>query len=291
MTAGDLGASKQAIGHHYDAGNDFYATWLDETMTYSGALYDPDDPSEALESAQIRKNDFHVRQAHAAGASRVLDVGCGWGSLLDRLVRVHGVERAVGLTLSDAQAEWIRKHADSSVEVRVEGWADHQPEAPYDAVISIGAMEHFAKPEISIAERIEAYRSFFAHCHEWLKPGGWISLQAIAYGNMKREDFANSFVARDIFPESEFVRLAEIAEACERRFEITSVLQDRKDYERTCSVWLENLRRNRDAAVEAGGEDLVQRYERYLDLCVRGWALGATNLLRIAMRRIDHPRL
>ena len=222
---------------------------------------------------------------------RVLDVGCGWGSLLDRLVRVHGVERAVGLTLSDAQAEWIRKHADSSVEVRVEGWADHQPEAPYDAVISIGAMEHFAKPEISIAERIEAYRSFFAHCHEWLKPGGWISLQAIAYGNMKREDFANSFVARDIFPESEFVRLAEIAEACERRFEITSVLQDRKDYERTCSVWLENLRRNRDAAVEAGGEDLVQRYERYLDLCVRGWALGATNLLRIAMRRIDHPRL
>jgi cyclopropane-fatty-acyl-phospholipid synthase len=291
MKASELGASKRAIGHHYDAGNDFYATWLDGTMTYSGALYDPDDPSEPLESAQIRKNDFHVQQAHAAGASSVLDVGCGWGSLLDRLVGVHGVEHAVGLTLSEAQAGWIGKHADPRVEVRVEGWADHQPDSPYDAVISIGAIEHFAKPEISIAEKIEAYRSFFERCHEWLKPGGWISLQGIGYGNLKREDFAGSFVARDIFPESEFIRLAEIAEASERRFEITSVLQDRKDYERTCAIWLDNLRRNRAAAVAVGGEDLVERYERYLELCVRGWELGATNLFRIAMRRIDHPRL
>lgn len=291
MEIGQLGASKRAIGHHYDAGNEFYATWLDETMTYSGALYDPEIPSESLESAQIRKNDFHIQQAHAAGANRVLDVGCGWGSLLDRLVRIHGVEHAVGLTLSDAQAEWIRKHAKPGVEVRVEGWADHRPEAPYDAIISIGAIEHFAKPEISITEKIDAYRSFFARCHEWLKPGGWISLQGIGYGNLKREDFKGSFVARDIFPESEFIRLAEIAEASERRFEITSVLQDRKDYERTCAIWLANLRNNREAAVAAGGEELVERYDRYLDLCVRGWKLGATNLFRIAMRRIDHPRL
>jgi cyclopropane-fatty-acyl-phospholipid synthase len=291
MTSGELGASKQAIRHHYDAGNDFYALWLDETMTYSGAMYAGDDPSETLASAQVRKNDFHIEQARAVGANRVLDVGCGWGSLLRRLVEVHGVERAVGLTLSKAQGEWIGGRSDPRIEVRVEAWADHQPETPYDAVISIGAIEHFAKPEISIAEKIEAYRSFFSRCHDWLKPGGWISLQAIAYGNLKREDFAGSFVARDIFPESEFVRLSEIAEASERLFEVVRVRQDRKDYERTCAIWLDNLRRNRERAIEAGGEDLVDRYERYLDLCVRGWELGATNLLRISMQRIDHPRL
>jgi cyclopropane-fatty-acyl-phospholipid synthase len=118
-----------------------------------------------------------------------------------------------------------------------------------------------------------------------------MSVQAIAYGNLAREDFAGSFVARDIFPESEFVRLAEIAEASERRFEIVRVRQDRKDYERTCVAWLDKLRRNRARAVLAGGEELVERYERYLELSVRGWQLGATHLLRIAMQRIDHPRL
>lgn len=292
MKPGDLGASKQAIQHHYDTGNEFYALWLDKTMTYSGAIYSGDDPSEALEAAQDRKNDFHAQHARAKGASRVLDVGCGWGSMLNRLVQVHGVEHAVGLTLSNAQAEWIRSRSqDPRIEVKVEAWADHRPEEPYDAIVSIGAIEHFAKPEISIEEKIDAYRNFFARCHEWLKPGGWLSLQGIAYGNMKREDFKNSFVARDIFPESEFIRLAEIAEASERRFEIVTVFQDRKDYQRTCTVWLDNLRRNREAAIEVGGQDLFDRYERYLDLCVRGWELGATHLLRISMRRIDNPRL
>lgn len=286
--ADDRGASSKAIRHHYDAGNDFYRLWLDESMTYSGALYEHDD--ETLETAQLRKIDFHVAQAHAADKPRVLDVGCGWGSVLRRLVETHGVGHAVGLTLSQAQADWIAKRSDPRIEVHVESWADHRPAEPYDAIISLGAMEHFAKPEISIEEKIQAYRAFFERCHDLLVPGGRVSFQAIAYGNLKREDFAGSFVARDIFPESEFVRLSEVAEAAERLFEIERVRNDVEDYERTCQAWLDNLRRNRDAAVAAGGEDLVERYDRYLELCVRGWQLRATNLLRVGMRRIDHPR-
>ncbi len=221
----------------------------------------------------------------------MLDVGCGWGSVLERLVSAHGVQEAVGLTLSEAQAKWIGGRSDPRIRVHLQGWSEHEPDEPYDAIISLGAMEHFAKPEISPAEKMQSYRAFFARCHEWLKPGGWMSLQAIAYGNLKREDFANSFIARDIFPESEFVRLAELAEASERRFEIVRVRNDRRDYERTCAVWLERLRANRDEAVAVAGGELVDRYERYLDLCVRGWQLGATHLLRIGMKRIDHPRL
>ena len=291
MTTPPSGASSSAIRHHYDAGNDFYRLWLDDTMTYSGALYASDDSGETLESAQLRKIDFHIEQARAHGAARVLDVGCGWGSVLDRLVQTHGVQQAVGLTLSEAQAKWIGDHSNGGVRVQLESWADHEPEAPYDAIISLGAMEHFAKPELTVSEKIDSYRHFFTRCHDWLKPGGWISVQAIAYGNLKREDFANSFIAREIFPESEFVRLAEIAEACERRFEIVRLRNDRKDYERTCATWLEKLRANRDAAVTAASEEVVDHWERYLDLCVRGWQLGATDLLRIGMRRIDHPRL
>lgn len=253
-------------------------------------MYAADDPAESLESAQARKIDFHVEQARAQGALRVLDIGSGWGSVLTRLVTVHGVKEAVGITPSEAQAKWIATRSDPGVRVYVESWSEHQPEEPYDAIISIGAMEHFAKPEISVAEKIESYHNFFSRCHEWLRPGGWISLQTIAYGNLKREDFAGSFIARDIFPESEFVRLAEVAEASERLFEIVRVRNDRDDYERTCTAWLEKLRRNRTEAVEVAGVELVERYERYLELCIRGWQLGATHLLRIAMRRIDSPR-
>ena len=136
------GASQDAIAHHYDVGNDFFALWLDRSRTYSCAWYDDDQPT--LEEAQDRKHDRLIEQAHAAGARRVLDVGCGWGALLRRLVDHHGVGAATGLTLSVEQARSIAEHADDRIDVRVENWADHSPSEPYDAIISIGAFEHFA---------------------------------------------------------------------------------------------------------------------------------------------------
>jgi cyclopropane-fatty-acyl-phospholipid synthase len=288
MEERDGGASIGAIRHHYDVGNEFYSLWLDRTLTYSGAMWrDADD----LEAAQIRKLDFHAGCADAAGAGRVLDVGCGWGSLLTRLITRHGVRRAVGLTLSREQALWIESSRPAGVEVRVESWMDHEPGEPYDAIISIGALEHFARVELPVPEKVASYRRFFEQCHRWLRPGGRLSLQAIAYGNLLRDDFRSSFVAREIFPESDFVRLAELVEASEYLFEIEALRNDPEDYERTCAEWLGRLRANRERAEAIAGTDLVAKWERYLDMSVRGWQLRATNLLRIAMRRIDRPRI
>src|SRR5216683_3583229 len=164
------GASPEAIQHHYDVSNDFYQLWLDSTMTYSGALWEE---NNTLEAAQICKIDFHIQQARARNAQRVLDVGCGWGSILERLVKVNNVQYAVGLTLSQSQAAWVASLGQPRIEVRVENWLDHVPVAPYDAIISIGAFEHFAKPTLSNEQKVESYRSFFRSCHAWLKPGGW----------------------------------------------------------------------------------------------------------------------
>src|SRR4051794_26394804 len=198
------GASPEAIRHHYDLSNDFYRLWLDDTLTYSCALWEDGD---TIESAQLRKLDYLIDGARARGAERVLDVGCGWGGLLRRLVETHGVQHVVGLTLSDAQAELAAEVVGRRGEVRVENWIDHEPASPYDAVISIGAFEHFASYGMSREDRLDAYRSFFRRCAKWLPRGGRLALQTNVKGNNVRLDRETAaelrFVLERIFPESE----------------------------------------------------------------------------------------
>jgi cyclopropane-fatty-acyl-phospholipid synthase len=280
------GASARAVQHHYDVSNDFYRLWLDPMMTYSAAMWEAGDDFEA---AQMRKLDFHIAQARAGGARWVLDIGCGWGALLRRLVEAHSVDRAVGLTLSPNQAEWIAALNQARIEVRLESWSDHAPTEPYDAIISMGAFEHFARPNVSDEERIAGYRHFFKRCHEWLKPGGWLSLETIIYEKARREDI-NLFFITEIYPESDLPTLANIARASERLFEIASLRNDRQDAERTWREWLSRLRANRATAVEVVGEEIVARYEKYLKLSIIGFHIANMNLPRLAMRCIDKPR-
>jgi cyclopropane-fatty-acyl-phospholipid synthase len=283
-----LGAGSAAIRFHYDIGNEFWKVWLDPTMTYSCAMWESGDDN--LETAQLRKLDYHVAQARAAGASRVLDVGCGWGSMLTHLVSSHNVEHVVGLTLSDAQAEHLRGIAHDNVEVFVRSWSDYEPAAPFDAIISIGAFEHFARQGLSPQEQIEAYRRFFGACRNWLKPGGRLSLQTIAYGDIPRDrPLRDRFIVDQIFPESELPRLADIARAAEMVLEIESVRNDRDDYVKTLRAWFDRLRARRAEAIAASSEDVVVRYERYLRMFAHSFELGAFTLLRLTMRRIDLP--
>ncbi len=285
------GASQEAIAFHYDVGNDFYQLWLDPTLTYTAALWALDGQAEAmsLEEAQVQKIDFHIRQAQAQGGRRVLDIGCGWGSALQRLVMAHAVEHAVGLTLSPSQATWVGQLDNPRIEVRLEPWETHAPSEPYDAILSIEAFEAFTRPGLSSHDKLDIYRAFFERCHRWLRPGGWLSLQTIAYGNSTPEDL-DGFISQDIFPESELPRLAEVMEATERRFEVVRLRNDRDDYCRTLRAWLGNLKANRQVAIRSVGEDTVIRYERFLRLSIYTFTIGACDLHRLALRRIDQPR-
>ena len=275
------GASVEAIHAHYDTGNAFYRLWLDPTLTYSCALWDG---ADALEEAQLDKLDYHVKQARAAGAARVLDVGCGWGSLLKRLTTTHGVGKAVGLSLSEAQLKHIDAQGLAGVEARLESWTDHVAEQPYDAIIAIGTIEHFVRPETSNEERIGIYRHFFERCRALLRPGGFMSLQTIAYGGIGR--FQASAMS-SIFPESDSPRLAELVEAMERKFEVVSLRNDPEHYARTGRVWLDSIRCHRDAIVALVGEDRTVDYERFLSSGIKGYEAGIFNLFRITLQRID----
>jgi cyclopropane-fatty-acyl-phospholipid synthase len=281
-----LGASPQAIALHYDTGNDFFRLWLDDTMSYSCALWPDDDSGDAgLEAAQLRKIDHHVRQAGAAGAERVLDVGCGWGGVLRRLIDHHGVREAVGLTMSQAQADWIAARPRPGLEVRLEAWADHVPPRPYDAIVSVEAFEAFARLGPSAEEKMAAYRTFFLRCRSWLRPGGRLSLQTIAYETTDARNF-DSFIAAEIFPEQDLPHLREIAAAVERLFEVVQLRNDRLQYVRTLRAWRERLRARRAEALRLIGEAGVVRFERYLRLSTVMFESGNCSLYRIAFRRL-----
>lgn len=285
------GASAASIQHHYDVGNDFYALWLDPGRVYSCALWaDVADPAEPLERAQQRKFDYLIGQANAAGAKRVLDVGCGWGGLLHRLVEVHGVDCAVGLTLSDAQAQYVAGWADGHYDVRVQNWAEHDPAEPYDAIISIGAFEHFADMGLTRAGRIAAYHEFFERCRDWLPPGGRLALQTNVKGNnvkMSRQTVRDMlFIIDKIFPQSELPWTSEIIEASERSFEIVSFRNDADHYARTCREWLRGLLAHRAEAEELVGPATVVDYERYLAAAADAFDRRHLNLVRIGFARV-----
>jgi len=277
------GASKDAVQHHYDCSNEFYALWLDESRTYSAALFEPGD---SLERAQQRKIDHHIAQSRAQSKARVLDVGCGWGATLRRLTQDAGVGTAVGLTLSAAQAEFIRAQSYAGVEVRLESWQDHDRDARYDSVISVGAFEHFARPDLDDSQMVDAYRAFFARCHEWLKPGGYLSLQTIAYGTAKREQI-NQFILEHIFRESDLPTLGHILRAAEGLFEVTLVRNDREHYAETFREWSRRMRAAKSQAIALVGDAEVKKFETYQGLFTIGFHTGAMQLLRLTLRRLD----
>jgi cyclopropane-fatty-acyl-phospholipid synthase len=286
-TLEQVGASATAIRHHYDTGNEFFALWLDRTMNYSSALWEATD---TLETAQYRKMDYHAYEARAAGADSVLDIGCGWGGMMRHLVERHGTKQVTGLTLSQAQAEFIANQRLDRITVRVEGWEQHNPDQPYDAIISIGAIEHFARLDMSASERVQNYRAFFQRCRDFLKPGCWMSLQTFAYGayhsrEINRHSAGTQFLAEHIFRETDPPCLIELVEAWDSQFELVRLRNDRLHYAKTCRVWLENLRASKQAAVEYIGEDSFSHYERYLKLSTVGFQTGKLDLYRITLRK------
>jgi cyclopropane-fatty-acyl-phospholipid synthase len=275
------GASAEAIQAHYDVGNGFYRLWLDPTLTYSCALWAGAD--DTLETAQRRKLDWIAGPAIARGAKSVLDIGCGWGGMLAHL-SAGGVEHGVGLTLSQEQFDYVSALAIPGVEVRLDSWRDHRPTGPYDAIVSVGAFEHFADLDLSEERRMAIYRDFFEACHGWLAPGAPLVLQTIAYGPVPALLGRELFL--EYFPESDLPRPWEIFKACDGLFEVTDVRNDREDYIRTLKAWHRNLRAQRDAAVAEVGEEKVEFYKRYLGASTMMFAARNTVLLRLKMTRV-----
>ncbi|WP_328859492.1 SAM-dependent methyltransferase [Streptomyces sp. NBC_00306] len=259
--------------HPPGAGDTFHRLLLGETMVSSGGYWeDGEDLVETLDEAQERKLDRLVELAGATGARRVLDLGCGWGTLLNRLTVVHGVEHAVGLTHSRIQQRFVTGFGNPRISARVEDWQDHVPGGPYDAAFGINTLEQVVPAGSARDERAAHYRAFFTSVGTALRPGARLVLDILtaqvprAHGRRPVVDLAFLRRAGSPFPTGHIPRLHEVVRGAAGSFDVLEIVDEHASYARACRAWLQRLARCRDVAVVLGGEDAVARYERGLGI-------------------------
>jgi cyclopropane-fatty-acyl-phospholipid synthase len=290
--AGGRGASAAAVRAHYDLSNDFYALWLGPSMMYSSGLWSPQDDAADLDAATRRKIDYFAAALlgdHREGA-RVLDVGCGWGGTLRRWSATHAIRSSVGLTLSAAQHEFLSARPIAGTSVRLEDWAVHDPDDVYDAIVSFGAFEHFARDGSTGVERVDAYRRFFSRCFDWLKPGGRLGLETIAHDGAP--DTASPLgrgplgeIALAVYPESLCPHTCEVVLGFEPYFEVEVLRSDAADFARTTRLWHVALRAHESEASAIVGPATVRQFRRYLVSSEVQFRTRTLTNVRLVLRR------
>lgn len=282
-------STQRDIEVSYDVSNEFFRLWLDEGMHYTSASFLTGD--ETLEQAQIQKCKILADYAEVGPDSLVLDIGCGWGSNLEYLVRERGVKRAHGITLSTAQAEWIGTRALPGVDVKVIDYAEYEPAEKYDALISIEMIDHLCSPEqANKGMAIELYRQYFHRVAQWVEPGSCFGFQAILRNRVPRnrkdlEDLA--FTADVIFPGGLNPRLEELIAAANPRWEVLDVRTQRTSYRKTTAEWLRRMKQHEAHIREKWGDELFDEYDRYLSTCVRAFDMHYSSDVQMKLRRID----
>ncbi|MEU3840944.1 cyclopropane-fatty-acyl-phospholipid synthase family protein [Streptomyces sp. NPDC028635] len=250
---------KKAISHHYDVGNDFYELVLGPSMVYSCAYWPA--PDATLETAQRDKLELVSRKLALKPGQRLLDVGCGWGSMALHAAREHGVS-VVGITLSQEQAAYARKRAADEgltdrIEIRVQDYRDVR-DGPYDAISSIGMAEHVG------AER---YLEYARSLHALLRPGGRLLNHQIGRRPQRDEGAydVDAFIDAYVFPDGELQPIGTTVTQLERAgFEVRDVESIREHYALTLRGWVANLEAQWDRAVRLTSPGRARVWRLYM---------------------------
>ncbi|HEY1539902.1 MAG TPA: cyclopropane-fatty-acyl-phospholipid synthase family protein [Solirubrobacteraceae bacterium] len=267
-----------AVRYHYDVGNDFFALFLDPSMTYSCAIFSRG--AQTLEEAQATKLALVATKLGLKPGQRVLDVGCGWGSFAIHAATQHDVS-VVGITLSTEQAALARTRvADAGVADRVEiRVADYRElaDAPFDAISSIGMVEHVGDAQI------DRYTSTLARL---LVPGGRLLNHGIAQLDPDEDPSADLFSNRYVFPDGEPLPLSRVLLSMERAgLRTTHVEGFMDDYARTLTEWTRRLDERLDEAERLAGADRTRIWRLYLRAARRGFEVGFTSVYQVLAHR------
>ncbi|GCA98266.1 MULTISPECIES: cyclopropane mycolic acid synthase family methyltransferase [Mycolicibacterium] len=266
----------------YDISNEFFALWLGPTMGYTCGYYEREDMT--LEESQNAKFDLALGKLDLKPGMTLLDIGCGWGGALERAITQFDVN-VIGITLSKAQSEYARARlakidTNRSIEIRMQGWEEF--DEPVDRIVSIGAFEAFKQ---------ERYPIFFERAYSILpENGGRMLLHTILAHTQQffRENGIKltisdlkfmKFIGDEIFPGGQLPAVEDIEVlAANSGFTLQRTHLLRPHYARTLDMWAANLEAAKDEAIALQGQEVYDRYMKYLTGCADFFRRGITNI-------------
>ncbi len=280
MNRNSKSGSKRNISTHYDLGNEFYATWLDPSMTYSSAIFPS--PNTNLEQAQYTKYDAICKSLDLSEGKSVLEIGCGWGGFAEHAAKHYGANITC-LTISEAQAAYARARMvdaaiEDKVEIRLEDYRDHS--GTYDGVASIEMFE-------AVGETY--WPSYFSKISEALRPGGKAALQIITIDDELFESYRKraDFIQRYIFPGGMLPSLS----ALKQQFGAANLNHDDtaffgEDYGRTMHYWSRRFNEAWEDIKPMGFNEQFRRmWNFYLSYCEAGFMGGRINVGQFALSK------
>jgi cyclopropane-fatty-acyl-phospholipid synthase len=277
---------RQAVSQHYDVGNEFYRIVLGSSMVYSCAYWTGSGEDYGLADAQRDKLDLICRKLDLRPGQRLLDVGCGWGSLALHAARTYDV-RVLGITLSTEQADYARKQIAEAgladqVEIRVQDYRDLE-DGPFDAIASVGMAEHVGTgPYVTYAKIL----------YGQLKPGGRLLNHQIAAIHPAPQASGRSFIDAYVFPDGELAPIGTTVSLLEEAgFEVRDVQALREHYARTLRTWVSNLESESARAVRLTSSGRARVWRLYMAasaLAFEQGRIGVNQVLAVRTHRDGH---
>jgi cyclopropane-fatty-acyl-phospholipid synthase len=283
----------EAISYHYDVSNDFYRLMLGPALTYSCAVWN--DPSVGLDAAQDAKHELICQKLALRPGMRLLDVGCGWGSMALHAAQHHGVE-VVGVTVSSRQVEAaVERVKDAGlagqVDIRLQDYRDVD-DGPFDAISSIGMFEHVGRKRLA---------EYFSHLRELLVPQGRRLNHGICRPARSVDAWPvtvpaapwtkRTFINRYVFPDGELHELGAVVSAMQQQgFEVRHSEGFREHYALTLRAWTANLEARWEEAVRLAGLGRARVWRLYTAACAVGFEPGRIQIHQVLGSRSDDGR-
>lgn len=276
-----LEGSRKNISEHYDLNNDFFASFLDPTMTYSSAYFYKDGLS--LEEAQLAKYDRLCKQLHLKPTDHVLEIGSGWGGNAIYMAKNYGC-KVTSLTISEEQAKLARQRVEAEglthrVEILLQDY--RIMEGQFDKIVSIEMLEAVGDAYLD---------TYFRQCDTLLKKNGILAIQVITCPDSRYDCLRKGvdWIQKHIFPGSLLPSVGAINNAINRNSDLTMVdLKDiGLDYARTLKLWFEQFNANLGKAKKLGfNEAFIRKWNYYLCYCEAAFAMRNINVMHLVYAR------
>ncbi len=277
LNRNDRRGARRNIAYHYDLGNAFYELWLDASMTYSSARFLR--PDATLEDAQCAKIDALLARLGLAPGARLLEIGCGWGSLAARAIETVEAVHYEGLTLSAEQKAFADHRLARAGTIHLRDYRDHA--GSYDAIASVEMVEAIGQDQWPV---------FLRRVRDLLRPGGRAAIQFISIDDAVFDQYAQSadFIQTYVFPGGCLIARDRFRALAEKiGLEWVDEEGFGPDYARTLKLWRERF----DAAIDAGhlptdyDESFVRLWRYYLMYCEGGFAGGGIDVHQVTLIR------